>query len=63
MYEHICMENIKKLYTSSGKCNDQLQFKAVIEVSIVSTTKIFIDNSKMSPGPHMIVINSVQEIT
>ena len=31
MYEHISMENIKKLYTSAGKCNDQLKFKAIID--------------------------------
>ena len=25
MYEHICLENIKKLYKSSGKFDDQQQ--------------------------------------
>ena len=54
MYKHICLENIKKLYTYSGKCNDQLQFKAIIEASMVSTPEIFTDNSPMSPGPPMI---------
>ena len=55
MYKHIWQENINKLYTSAGKYNDQLQFKAVIEVSMVSTPDIFVDNSPMSPGPPMIV--------
>ena len=31
MYEHICMENIKKLYTYAGICDNKLQFKAIIE--------------------------------
>ena len=29
-YEHRFLENINKLYTSSGKCDDQIQFKAII---------------------------------
>ena len=55
MYERICLENIKKLYTSSGKCDDQLQFKEIIQAPMVSTTERFTDNSPMSPGPPMIV--------
>ena len=31
MYEHICLESIKKLYTSAGEFDDQQQFKAIIE--------------------------------
>ena len=27
MYEHICLENIKKLYKSAGKCDDQQKRK------------------------------------
>ena len=30
MYKHMCLENIKKLYTSTGKCNNKLQFKAIV---------------------------------
>ena len=30
MYEHICLENIKKLYKYAGKFDDQHQYKAVI---------------------------------
>ena len=47
--------NISKLDTSAGKCDDQLQFKAIIEASLVYTPEIFTDNSPMSPGPPMIV--------
>ena len=31
LYEHICMENSKKLYKSSGKYYDQKQYKSFIE--------------------------------
>ena len=31
MYEHRCLKSINKLYTSSGKCDYQLQFKAILE--------------------------------
>ena len=31
MYEYICLENIKKLYKSSGKCDDQHKYKAILE--------------------------------
>ena len=31
MYEHRCLVSIKKLYTYDGKCNYQIQFKAIIE--------------------------------
>ena len=57
MYEYRHLENIKKLCTSSEKYDDQLQFKAIIEASMISTPDIFIDNSPMSPGPPMVVRN------
>ena len=31
IYKHRCLKNIKKIYTSSGKCDDQLQFKAIFK--------------------------------
>ena len=46
---------IKKLYTPDGKFDDQLNFKSIIEASMVSTPEIFTDNSPMSPGPPTIV--------
>ena len=45
MYEHRCLENIKNLYKTSWKCDDQQQYKEVIEASMVSTTEEFTDNS------------------
>ena len=50
MYEHICLENINKLYESSGKYDDQQQYKAIIEAEIIFTTEVFTDNSPMSPS-------------
>ena len=47
MYEHICLENIKKLYTYAGKCDDQQQYKAIIEVELFSSLEIFTNNSPM----------------
>ena len=55
MYEHICLEKIKTLYTSAIKCDDHLHFKGTFEAEMVSTPKIFTDNSAMSPGPPIIV--------
>ena len=37
IYEHKCLGNIKKLYKQAGKCNDQQQFKYILEASMVST--------------------------
>ena len=37
IYEHKCLENIKKLYKQAGKCDDQQQFKDIIEAAMVST--------------------------
>ena len=47
MYEHRCLENIKKSYKSAGKCDYQQQYKAIIEAEMVSTTEGFIDNCPM----------------
>ena len=55
MYEYRCLDNIKKLYTPADKCDDQIQFKLILEASMVSTPDIFTNDSPMSPGPPMIV--------
>ena len=57
MYKHRCLENIKKLYTSVVKYDDQHQYKAIIEAALVSTTDIFTDNNPMSPEPSITVRN------
>ena len=57
LYEHRCLKNIKKLYKSARKCDDQHQYKAIIEAAMVSTTGRFTENSQMSPGPSATVKN------
>ena len=56
-YKHICMENIKKLYTSAGRFDDKQQYKTIIEAAMLSTTEGFTDNNPMSPGHYVTVIN------
>ena len=61
IYEHRCLENIKKLYKYSGKCDDWQQYKAILEAAMVSTTSVFTENSTMSYIPSMTVNIIVQE--
>ena len=49
LYEHKCLENIKKLYKQAGKCDDQQQFKDILEAAMVSTPEGFTNNSPISP--------------
>ena len=55
IYEHRCLGKIEELYTSAGNCNDQLKFKVIIELSMVSTPEAFIDKVPISIGPPLIV--------
>ena len=55
MYEHRYLENICKLYKISGKCDNQQQYKTILEASMVSTPEGFIENSPMSPSPSITV--------
>ena len=49
IYEHICLENIKKLYKQAGKCDEQQQFKDILEANIFSNPEGFTNNSPISP--------------
>ena len=49
-FEHICMNNIKKIYQHSGKCDDQQNLKNIIEAALLSTPEGFTDKS---PNVHM----------
>ena len=49
-FEHICMNNIKKIYQHAGKCDDQQKLKDIIDAVILSTTEGVTDNS---PNVHM----------
>ena len=44
------MNNIRKIYQNTGKCDDQQNLKDVIDSDMVSTPEEFIDNS---PNVHM----------
>ena len=57
MYEHICLENTNKLYTSSGNCDEQQYCKAIIESEMVSTPEEFTENIPMSPRQSVTVKN------
>ena len=48
-FEHRCLKNIRKLYEHAGKCDNQQQFKDILEATMVSSTEIFTDNSPRSP--------------
>ena len=49
IYEHKCLENIKKLRKQADKCDDQQQFKDILEADMVSTPERFTNNSPISP--------------
>ena len=49
IYEHKCLENIKKLYKQADKCDDQQQFKDILEADMFSIPEGFTDNSPISP--------------
>ena len=34
-FQHICLQNINKLYKTAGKCNDQQQYKTILSLSLV----------------------------
>ena len=57
LFEHRCLENIKKLYKLAGKCDDQQQFKAILEAAMVSTHEGFTDNITISFLPSVPVKN------
>ena len=50
LYEHQCLENIKKLYKSAGKCDDKHQYKSILEAGMVSTTEGLTENSPTDVG-------------
>ena len=49
LYEHKCIQNIKKLYKHADKCDDQQQFKDIIEANMVSTPEGFTNDIPISP--------------
>ena len=49
LFEHTCLQNIKKLYKHAGKCDDQQQFKDILEAAMVSTPELISNNRPISP--------------
>ena len=45
IYEQKCLENIKKIYKQAVKCDNQQQFKDILEAVMVSTPGGFTDDS------------------
>ena len=45
-FEHICMNNIKKIYQHAGKCDDQQNLKDIIESDLLSNPEGFTNNSQ-----------------
>ena len=53
-FEHICLQKIKKWYKHARKCDDQQQFKDILESAMVSTPECLFNNSPrypMNPTP------------
>ena len=50
LYEHISMENINKLYKSSEGCDNQQEYKAIIESAKISICEVFNDKIPISPS-------------
>ena len=51
-------ENIKKIYKSAVKRDDQQQYKAIIEEAMVFTPEGFTCNSPIPPNQYIIVKNT-----
>ena len=49
IYEHKCLENIKKLYKQAGKCDEHKKFKDILVADMIYNPEGFINNSPISP--------------
>ena len=49
-FEHICMNNIKKIYQHAGKCDYQKNIKDIIDAAILYTPEGVTDHS---PNVHL----------
>ena len=49
-FEHICMNNIKKIYEHAGKCDYQQNLKDIIDAAMLSTPEGVTDKS---PNVHL----------
>ena len=54
LFEHRCLQNIKKVYKRAGKCDGQQQLRHIIDAGVVYTSEGFTNNSprySMTPTP------------
>ena len=49
LFEHICLQNINKLYKHDWKCDNQQQLKDILEAAMFYTNEGFTDNSPRYP--------------
>ena len=49
LFEHTCLQNIKKLYKYARKCDNQKKFKDIIEAAMVSNSLGFTNKNPISP--------------
>ena len=49
------MENIKNLYKTAGKFEDQQQYKLMSGAEMVSTTEGCTNNSTITPNPYVCI--------
>ena len=49
LYEHRCLQNTKNSYEHAGKCDNQQQFKDIIEADMVSTPGGFTNKIPIYP--------------
>ena len=49
LFEHKCLNDIKKVYQHTGKCDDQQTFKDILEAAMVSTLEEITDDSPSLP--------------
>ena len=56
IYEHKCLENIKKIYKQDGKCDNQQQLKYILKDDMVYTTEGFTNNSPIYPMTSTLVM-------
>ena len=52
MYEHRFLGNTKIIYKTAGICDDQHQYKAILEAAMVSSPEGCTDNSPMPPSQY-----------
>ena len=58
-HEYRCLENIKKLFKTTGKYEDQQQYKSMIKAALVSTPEGCTNNIPMEPNPYVSNRNNI----